>query len=427
MRRKGPFMSELRESAHLEFKESVSSTFLKTVSAYANYGTGRILFGVNDQGECVGGLDADARLAIENKINDSLKPAPRFILETDTSTGVVTLTVFEGPDKPYLYHGKAYRRNDTSTVETSPIELQRLLLEGMGRGFDDMAASSQDFSFTVLAKKTQDTLGVERFNTDTLRTLGLVQQDGTYTNAAALLADENSFSGIEVVRFGDSISEIRTRNELAGISVVKQIDDAMELFDWSYVYERIEDGERRRCEQVPRNAFREAIANATAHRAWDIPANTMVRMWSDKIEVISPGSLPPGIDETQYLEGIVSVPRNQTLANVLFRLGYMERLGTGIRRIREFYQGHHVAPNFAVVGESVVVTLPVIDAESAVLGDDEASVLSCLTSDADMSRADIERTTGLERRKVIRILASLIQAGRVKRIGAGRGTCYRLA
>ena len=44
----------MRESRQLEFKERVTNTFLKTVSAYANYGTGEILFGVADDGTMVG-------------------------------------------------------------------------------------------------------------------------------------------------------------------------------------------------------------------------------------------------------------------------------------------------------------------------------------------------------------------------------------
>ncbi len=40
----------MRETNDLEFKESITKTFLKTVSAFANYGTGRIVFGVDDSG-----------------------------------------------------------------------------------------------------------------------------------------------------------------------------------------------------------------------------------------------------------------------------------------------------------------------------------------------------------------------------------------
>lgn len=97
----------VRESPTVEYKESVTPTFLKTVSAYANYGTGKIEFGVDDGGVAVGLSDPVAEcLRIENMINDSLDPAPRYTLELDENRGTVTLTVYEGQDKPYRSRGR---------------------------------------------------------------------------------------------------------------------------------------------------------------------------------------------------------------------------------------------------------------------------------------------------------------------------------
>lgn len=91
----------VRESPTVEYKESVTPTFLKTVSAYANYGTGKIEFGVDDEGVAVGLADPIAEcLRIENMINDSLDPAPRYTLERDEKHGTVILTVYEARTNP---------------------------------------------------------------------------------------------------------------------------------------------------------------------------------------------------------------------------------------------------------------------------------------------------------------------------------------
>ena len=85
----------MRESKTIEFKETVSNTFLKTVSAYANYGTGKILFGITDEGEVKGIQNlSQACLDIENRINDGLDPVPEYVLEMNEKTAVITLTVF---------------------------------------------------------------------------------------------------------------------------------------------------------------------------------------------------------------------------------------------------------------------------------------------------------------------------------------------
>ena len=106
----------MRESRTLEYKENLSSnTFLKTISAYANYGEGKIIFGINDQGNVIGITDpVNGCLNLENKINDSLSPVPEFRLEIQENT--IVLTVYEGRYKPYLYKGKAYKRNDSSNI-----------------------------------------------------------------------------------------------------------------------------------------------------------------------------------------------------------------------------------------------------------------------------------------------------------------------
>ena len=69
-----------KEGYNLEFKEEASKTFLKTVSAYANYNDGEIIFGLDDYGNVVGVKESpkEEALRIENMINDSLSPVPYF-------------------------------------------------------------------------------------------------------------------------------------------------------------------------------------------------------------------------------------------------------------------------------------------------------------------------------------------------------------
>ena len=87
----------MRESKYLEYKENLTSnTFLKTVSAYANYGEGKIVFGIDDSGIVIGISDpVNECLNLENKINDSIKPVPEYNLEIQDDSTII-LTVFEG-------------------------------------------------------------------------------------------------------------------------------------------------------------------------------------------------------------------------------------------------------------------------------------------------------------------------------------------
>ncbi|WP_421572452.1 ATP-binding protein [Slackia exigua] len=78
----------------------------------------------------------------------------------------------------------------------------------------------------------------------------------------------------------------------------------------------------------------------------------------DRVEASSSGGLPIGLSEEEYLAGRVSVLRNPLLAEAFFRLGYIEKFGTGVLRIKESYRGTQETPVFEVMGNSIPEILP---------------------------------------------------------------------
>ena len=413
----------MRETATLEFKQQLSKSYLKTVSAYANYGTGKIIFGIADDGTPVGLADPqDTCLRIEHAINDSIDPVPRFELAIEGDTRTVTLTVHEGPDKPYLSSGRAYRRTDTSTVEVSRLEYGRLVLTGEHVSFDALVAKEQDLAFGHLEKELASKLGLKPLDQNSLISLELMTPSGEYCNAAALLADSNHFPGIDIARFGESINIINARHTFEHMSVLEQMQRTLEVFDTYYAYEEIVGFERIAKTLVPREAFREAIANALVHRCWDVRANIKVGMFADRIEITSPGGLPAGITEELYLAGGPSVARNPILANVFFRLGHIERFGTGIPHILDEYAHETVSPSFALRDSSITVMLPVTVLENVTL--DEEAILAVLAKGSALTRSQISEKTQLSKSKAIRTLNALVEKGLVTKVGEGRSVRY---
>ena len=413
----------MRETATLEFKQQLSKSYLKTVSAYANYGTGKIIFGIADDGTPVGLADPqDTCLRIEHAINDSIDPVPRFELAIEEDARTVTLTVHEGPDKPYLSSGRAYRRTDTSTVEVSRLEYGRLVLTGKHVSFDALVAKEQDLAFGHLEKELASKLGLKPLDQNSLISLELMTPSGEYCNAAALLADSNHFPGIDIARFGESINIINARHTFEHMSVLEQMQRTLEVFDTYYAYEEIVGFERIAKTLVPREAFREAIANALVHRCWDVRANIKVGMFADRIEITSPGGLPAGITEELYLAGGPSVARNPILANVFFRLGHIERFGTGIPRILDEYAHETVSPSFALRDSSITVMLPVTVLENVTL--DEEAILAVLAKGSALTRSQISEKTQLSKSKAIRTLNALVEKGLVTKVGEGRSVRY---
>lgn len=415
-----------RETDDLEYKSEINKGFLKTVSAFANFNGGRILFGVGDDGAVVG-LDnpKQACLDIENRINDSISPRPSFLLEIGENGRTVELSVEEGLDKPYLSGGKAYRRSDSATVEVDGVELKRLILEGQNLSFDALPARSGDLEFTVLGKRLSSALGVNALTNDVMRTLGLLDGDA-FTNAAALLSDENAFSGIDMAKFGADHDTILDRETVKGVSVIAQFDRAIAFFERYCEYEAIEGADRVSVERIPKKAFREAIANALAHRTWDVDACVRISLSDDDAEIVSPGGLVPGMTKEAYLDGRFSLLRNPVLAESMFRAGLIEKFGTGVRRIRRAYEGTGFTPSFEVGDGYISVKLPFVDRRCA-LTDEERLVLDAIPENRLVSRSTVSEVTGYEKTKTVRQLNSLVGKGYLRQEGEGRGRRYARA
>lgn len=416
----------MQESRTTEFKEAVSHTFLKTVSAYANYAGGVIYFGIDDNGNVKGLPDTkQACLDIENKINDSIKPQPDYKLEVQNNDRTIKLTVKSGTQKPYLYKAKAYKRNDTSTIEVDSLELTRLVLAGKNIRFEELPCADQELSFEILSQKLKDHIALKNFNQDTLRTLSLYNDSTGYNNAAGLLADKNHFPGIDLVKFGENISVINRRETFSNISILSVFDKVLEVYKDYYQYEVIKDVERKKIERIPEDAFREAVSNALIHRTWDVDACIKVSMFDDRIEILSPGGLPPGISESEYLDCNISILRNRNLANVFYRLGFVEIFGTGITRIKELYAEGLQQPEFAIFENSIKIVLPIFERDLN-LENDELSVYRVLSPATLQSISDIAPNLPFSRSKTTKLLQNLSQIGVVEITGRGRGTKYRL-
>ena len=419
-------MIYMRETRTLEFKETITNTFLKTVSAFSNYDGGTIYFGIDDDGNIKGLKDVkQACLDIENKINNSISPQPNYTLEIQNNDQTIKLTVKSGIQKPYLYKSKAFKRNDTATIEADTLELSRLILEGKNISFEELPCRQQELSFEILHRKLKEYIQIEAFNQDTLRTLNLYDNNNGYNNAAAILADTNHFPGIDIVKFGENISIIQKRATVENRSILEVYEKSIDVFRDYYQYEVIQGADREKVEKIPEAAFREAIANALIHRAWDIASQIRVLMFDDRIEVISPGGLPSGITEEEYLSGKLSVLRNRNLANVFYRLGFVEIFGTGITRIKHLYEEGLIKPDFEVSENTIKIVLPVFE-KNLNLTENEQTVYKFLSKTMLKPISEIAPYVPFGRSKTTQLLKGMEQKGIVVVEGKGRGTKYIL-
>ncbi len=411
------------ESDVLEYKQDLTKTFLKTVSAFGNFHDGDIIFGVADD-LTVPGLDHPAQFAesVAHMINDSFTPAPPYDVSVNEDNRTVVLHVYKGMHRPYLYKGKAYERRGSSTVETDRAVLQDLILESRNMTWDELPSSRENLTFAALEREAQNAFGLEKLGNDALRSLGLLS-GSRFNHAAELLSDQNDFPGIDLTVFGDSVSIIRLRKIISGCSLIDQYWQALELFKSQYVYETIEESLRKKTERIPETAFREALVNALIHRNWNLPGFVSVQMYPDHIQITSPGGLPITITEEEYLNDNVSDPRNQTLAWIFLRLHLIERLGTGIARIKEAYAGSEPKPQFHLGPHRIRIELPVTDIFQP-LTSKQSQYLDKMTPGVLYTRQDLEALFSLSRQQTLSILNTLLKSGYLTRMGSGRAVRY---
>lgn len=266
--------------------------------------------------------------------------------------------------------------------ESRTLEYNRLILEGCNQTFEEITSFNQQLTFAKLETEFIRVMGIEKINKDILKTLELYSDQSGFNNAAALLADDNQFTGIDIIRFGDTIDEIMDRESLENISILSQLEKTLQMFRKYYQYEKIEGVERKCIDKIPEKAFREAIANALIHRMWDIPASIKVSMYADRIEISSPGGLPAGISEEEYLNGQISILRNPIIGNI--------------------------KPSYQCFSNSIKVILPVIR-ENYDLNEAEQILVNILKGKEKMSRSEIEKAAEMEKSKAVRTLNSLIE------------------
>lgn len=428
------------ESKFIEYKEKFTKSMLKTVSAFSNYHDGYIIIGISNGGQVVGVSNpGDIRLNIENTINESIIPRPDFevCMKVMDNKTILVFKIYKGLHTPYITDGKAYKRANTSTVPVEKHEYDELVLYGRNLSYEELEYPGGKLTFRKLEELLQSKLGIRALDDDVLKSLELINDD-KYTNAAALLADDNNFteSGLDlVVYLDDKMTVLKDRVNLKGKSIIEYFDAAMNFY-----YKHINQGDiirgayRYSHEEVPLEAYREAVANAIIHRDYSRRGNNRIEIFKDRIEITSIGGLPIGISEEEFVQGTFSNVRNRIIADVFFRCKIIEKMGTGIRRIRFSYKDYYERPIFKVFQNSIQIILPriMIDKSSHVREDliqlsfEEEKLLNFITANNGVTRIQVEEYMNVKKTKATTLLNNLLANGLVKKVGTGKNTKYKL-
>ena len=428
------------ESEVVELKAEIVGDICKEVIAFANTKGGSLYIGVSNDGSVVGVENADqVTLQLNNMIRDSIKPDVTMFVHYNTQhvgdKDIIAVTIQKGTDRPYYLGSKGlkpsgvYIRNGTSSDPASDTAIRKMIKETDGDSFESMRALEQNLSFEA-AKRQFEKQSIP-FDSAKMQTLGMITSDGIYSNVALLLSDQCA-STVKAATFaGDDKGTFQDRREFGG-SLFQQMEELYSYLDMRNQTKATFDGLYRiDARDYPEEALREALLNSLVHRDYSFSASTLVSVYNNRIEFVSVGGLPAGIELDDLMLGL-SVCRNPKLAAIFYCLQLIEAYGIGMPKIMKAYAGAEVKPKIEVSSNAFKITLPNRNrtsnkAEMSVGApkSDENLILDFICSNGSIVRRDVDQLLDVSQATANRILKRMVAEGLIYQDGNGRKTKYR--
>lgn len=426
------------EGKTLEFKRDLSSPLgvIRTMIAFANTAGGTIVLGVEDKKKRVCGIKdpllTEEKLA--SLINDLITPQilPEIEVVPWRNTYLLTVQIYLSAIKPhflkkpglekgcYIRVGSTNRLADTTMIR----ELHRIKFED---SFDKQPITElnpEAIDFRVASELFQP---VRRLNKKDLESLGLVtacQQKKVPTVGGLILFGKERLeyfpdAWIQVGRFsGNTKTKIVDTREITSYPILA-IDDVINFVE-KHAMRGIEIKGARHTKvwNLPLTAIREALINAVVHADYaQQGAPIRLAIFDNRIEIENPGLLLPGLTIDEIKQG-VSKLRNKVIGQVFFRLGLIERWGSGIKRMIEACQDSGFSePLFEEIGTHFRVTIYTEQIKKLSLGDVDKTIIEILQNSNGLSTKEIADTIKKSPRATRTRLLSLIEKGLVIEIG----------
>jgi ATP-dependent DNA helicase RecG len=416
------------EGETVEFKLKLDGEAAADICAMANHRGGLLLIGVDDRGRVVGAPEDSMEKF--NSILGSIFPKPEVSAEWVSLGGKILAISVKPSEAVHRFGNDVYLRIGSSNRKASPEEVAALYAERGGLRFDE--AVRRDLGMEILSPalvRKFVNLAVERGRmpqevatweyTEVLRALKAAF--GSPTNAGVLIFSEDPAryipgADVRVVVWGGEGRVIDDKWFSAPLwTLVPQVVDYLYRGPLRIGWE-VKGGTRRELPTIPVEALREAVVNAVVHRNYLAPGRTVVEVTPEKVTVENPGGFPPGVTPDMPF----SKPRNPVLADLMYRVGMVEEMGSGIKRMRKICQASGITFRFEEWALGVTRV-----SFSRASNDLEAKVIRAL-SRGPLPTGVLLKEVGISRPTLLQILKSLEKKGVIKAVGRTRDRRYQL-
>jgi len=445
--------------AMLEFMpEPGAEGLAEQIAAFANGSGGAVVLGMDEDGRVYGDPSEDLEPVFLRALDLCSPPFSSTELPewqtVETNDGrIVVLTVKPTPRQTRLVNGLIYVRSGSLNVRLRPEEVVSAPGRDIEEGYESRViagATQDDLDEEIIEEYRRNRLqrgpqGEALTQVDLLRDAGAIDPAGRPTAAGLLLFGKHPEYfmpqvGVLLVRFpGTSIREAAMRSQRYARRV-EITGPAPRLIErtWAALFAEIAHVpymaglQRRERYEYPVEAVRESVVNAVCHRDYGITGQRIeIRLFDDRLEIISPGGLPGHITLDNILDEHYS--RNPRLVRGLYCWGYIEELGQGVDIIYEaMRREHHPEPAFRDTTRSFTVTLRnAIDDLGAeyegVLNDRQILVMRYLAEHERITNRQYQRFCSDVSSETLRLdLRDMVEKGLLLKVGNKRGTFYVL-
>jgi len=334
----------MAEDQNIEWKTNWNDEYLKWICGFANANGGKLYIGKDNKGEITGLRNIHKLLQdLPNKIRDILGILVDVNLLREDGKEYLEINVEPYPS-PISYKGRYYYRSGSTLQELKGIALEKFLLKKQGQRWDNVLvfnASVSDlnqhtidfFKNRALKSNRIDDYILSESADILLENLQLLEK-GKPKRAAILLFHSNPEKFIPgafvKIGFFKTDEDIIFQDEIHG-NLFEQVEKTMEILFTKYIKAIISYEGIHRVEnfEYPKDAVREALLNALAHKDYSGAAPVQISVYDEKIIFWNEGQLPENWTVEMLKQKHPSKPFNPLIANAFFRSGYIEAWGRG--------------------------------------------------------------------------------------------------
>lgn len=441
-------------SQHLEFKTGAPNVkvLAREVCAFANSGGGTIALGIADDGKVRGVSNYKYKIeTIQSRLVKAISPTIGISLtpiEVEGKT-VLLIDVPESFNRPYTFEGKVFKRVGDKTVTANGLDIKDILAGSRGhesrwerRAALGMEPGDIDEKELLDVKNTINNSGIlghiflqDIANFNALEKLNLAES-GRYFNSALMLFGKNPTKRypqmrVRAVRYADAQGDKLKDNRIIEGHAFKVLKELLGFLNKhiNISSEVPQNGiQRMEVPAYPSVAIREALMNAIQHRDYEsFDGGISVCIYPDRIEIWNSGSLPAGMTLEDLKKPHHSRPHNPDIAHVFFLRGYVERIGSGTRRIIEAFKIANLPePQWCIDSGGVSVTFRIQAPKITILTKRLLRLLKSLQPGDETSRKEYRKAAGknVSDRQASIDLNTMVKEGFLSRQGTGRAICY---